>query len=106
MFILGGLCFICIGLINKWISWKTPLWKQSLIGAAIITLLEFLTGCIVNILLEWNIWDYSKVQFNLLGQICLPFFALWIIIATIAIILDDYLRYWIFKEEKPRYVLF
>ena len=42
MFILGGVCFICLGLINEIISWKTPLWKQMAIGACIITVLEFI----------------------------------------------------------------
>ena len=43
MFILGGLCFIYLGLINEVLSWKMLLWKQILIGAAGITLLEFVT---------------------------------------------------------------
>ena len=44
MFILGGLCFIYLGLINEVLPWEMPLWKQILIGAAGITVLEFLTG--------------------------------------------------------------
>ena len=54
MFVLGGLCFVLIGLINELIPWCMPLWKQALIGAVIITGLELLTGCIVNLWLGWN----------------------------------------------------
>lgn len=101
MFILGGICFICMGLINEVLSWETPLWKQALIGGAITTLLEFITGCIVNLWLGWNVWNYTK--FDILGQVCLPFFFIWCVLSIVGIILDDYIRYWFFKEEKPQY---
>ena len=41
MFILGGLCFIYLGLFNEVLRWDTPLWQQILIGAVGITALEF-----------------------------------------------------------------
>ena len=103
MFVLGGICFVFLGRINELISWNMPLWQQALIGTAIITGLEFITGCIVNLWLGWNVWDYSNVPFNVLGQICLPYILLWIPISLTGIFLDDYLRHWIFKEEKPHY---
>ena len=103
MFILGMICFILLGLILQILPWKTPIELQALIGSVIITVLEFITGCIVNLWLGWNVWDYSDMPFNLLGQICLPFCLLWLVISTDAIIIDDYCRYYIFKEEKPHY---
>lgn len=106
MFILGGICFSLMGRINEVIPWNMPLWKQVLIGTMIVTCLEFVTGCIVNLWLGWNVWDYSNVPFNILGQICIPYMLLWIPISLVGIILDDYLRYWLFKEEKPHYKMF
>lgn len=106
MFILGGLCFVLIGAINDEFSWDMSLVKQSLIGTGIVTLLEFATGIIVNLKLGLNVWDYSNMPFNLLGQVCLQFVLAWIPLSCVAIILDDYLRYWLFKEEKPHYTLF
>ncbi len=103
MFLLGGLCFICLGLINELISWDMPLWQQVIIGACIVTALEFLTGCIVNLWLGWDIWDYSALPGNVLGQICPQFFVLWMPVALAAIVLDDWLRYWWFREERPHY---
>lgn len=103
MFALGGLCFVCLGRINEVIPWCMPLWQQVLIGTVIITVLEFLTGCIVNLWLGWNVWDYSNVPLNVFGQICLPYILLWAPISLAGIILDDYLRYWLFKEERPHY---
>ena len=106
MAILGGICFIACGLLNELLSWDTSLLLQGLIGSGIITVLEFLTGVLVNIVLHLNVWDYSNMPLNVLGQICLPFSLLWVIIAIGAIILDDYIRYCFFDEEKPRYKLF
>lgn len=106
MGVLGGICFICLGLINEILSWETPLVLQMFIGSTIITILEFITGCIVNLWLGWNIWDYSNLPLNLLGQICLPFSILWYFISAIGIVIDDYIRYIYFDEEYPRYKLF
>lgn len=106
MFLLGGLCFLVIGQINEGLSWDMPLWKQGLAGAVVITAVEFLTGCVVNLWLGWQVWNYSDMPWNLLGQVCLPFSLLWIVAGMAAVVLDDYLRYWLFGEEKPHYRVF
>lgn len=106
MFVLGGICFVCLGLINELIPWCMPLWKQMLIGTLIITTLEFVTGCIVNLWLGWAVWDYTNVPGNLLGQICAPYILLWMPISVLGIVVDDYLRFWLFGEERPHYCLF
>lgn len=103
MFLVSAFAFISIGLINEFIRWDMELWKQMLIGSGIVTILEFVSGYILNIKLDWHIWDYSNVPFNILGQICLPFSIVWFFISLIAIVADDYLRYWLFDEEKPHY---
>ncbi len=103
MFAVSAVSFILIGLINEFISWDMELWKQMLIGSGIVTILEFISGYILNIKLGWHIWNYSNVPFNILGQICLPFSIVWFFISLIAIVADDYLRYWLFDEEKPHY---
>ena len=105
MFVLGGICFFLIGCVNEVIPWCVPLWKQAVIGAGIITSLEFLTGLVVNRLLGWNVWDYSGTPLNVLGQICVPYMLLWIPVAVAAIVTDDYLRYWMFGEERPHYCI-
>lgn len=104
MFLLGGLCFILVGMINEF--FKLPLTKQMLISTVIITVAEFVCGCIVNLWLGWGIWDYSELPMNILGQICLPYSILWFFLSVIAVLLDDYLRHWLFGEEKPKYKLF
>lgn len=103
MFIVGAICFLILGGINEFYSWEMPLWKQCIISALIITSIEFVSGCIINLGLGWNVWDYSNVPFNVFGQICLPYTLLWIPVSLIGIVADDYLRYWLFNEEKPQY---
>lgn len=105
MLICGGVCFVLIGAINEFIPWTMKLWKQMLIGSCIVTIVEFITGLIVNVWLGLDVWDYSNVWGNVLGQICLPFSIIWFFISLLAIVADDYLRYWLFGEEKPRYYL-
>jgi len=104
MFMLGGICFILVGLINEIsITSNMPLIIQQFIAAIIITSLELVFGLVFNIWLGLNIWDYSSLRFNFMGQICLMFSILWFFLSLPAILLDDYLRYWIFGEEKPEY---
>lgn len=105
MAIVGGICFILCGLLNEIFSWKSAIWYQMLVCSLIITAVEFVSGVILNICLGLEIWDYSNVPFNVLGQICLPFTVLWFFLSAAAIILDDYLRYWFFGEEKPHYII-
>lgn len=103
MFIVGGLAFLIIGGINEFFD--IPLLVQSFVGMVVVVLIEFISGCILNIWLGLHIWDYSDMPFNILGQICLPFAAAWFVLAAIAVIVDDYCRLIFFKEETPRYQL-
>ena len=77
--------------------------KSLLIGAGIVTILELIVGIVVNVWLGLEVWDYSNLPFNFMGQICLPFSFAWTLLSGVAIVVDDYLRYWLFGEEKPHY---
>ena len=105
MGICGGLAFIIIGCLNDVIPWSMSLIKQCLIGGiCIVTPLEFSFGELFN--RTYEIWDYRAISLNFDGQICVPFTILWCFVSLVAIILDDYLRYYIFNEEKRHYKLF
>ena len=103
MFAVGGICFVLIGLLNEGMSWDLCIEKQVGLGLASVLIVEFISGCILNLWLGLGIWDYSNLPFNLLGQICLPFALLWIPLIIIAILLDDSIRYTFFDEQKPKY---
>ena len=105
MGVLAGLIFISIGLLNEIWSWDTSIILQILTGTVIATIGEFITGCIVNLWLGWDVWDYSDMWGNILGQICPAFIAIWIPISLLSIVVDDMIRWVFFNEEKPRYKL-
>lgn len=106
MAVLGGLLFLLIGGINNWIPWDMPLCLQAIIGSLLVTGAELIAGVVLNIWLGFGIWDYSGMPFNILGQICPQFTAAWAGLSIVAIVLDDYIRYWLFGERKPKYKLF
>lgn len=105
MLLLAGIVFIILGLLNEIWDWNDSLVKQVIVGTTIATVLEFITGCIVNLWLGWNVWDYTGIPGNILGQVCLPFIILWAIISLVAIVIDDVIRWKFFGEEEPRYKL-
>ena len=105
MFLLGAICGIIIGKLNDKAPWNIPIWLQMIIGGLIVTVLEFIWGYVLNIKLGLGLWDYSNMWGNFMGQICPLFSLAWCLISGVAIVLDDYLKYWFFDEEKPRYNL-
>jgi uncharacterized membrane protein len=104
MFFVGGACFVLNGLMNEFrFSWSTPLLLQGLIAAVVVLAVEFVAGVILNLWLRLDVWDYSTLPWNLAGQICLYYAGAWYGLSIVGVVLDDYLRYWFFEEEKPRY---
>ena len=103
-----GILAFCIGLLigslNKIFPWKIPLVVQAFYGACIATTGEYLFGILFN--RDYSIWSYLDQPFNFQGQICLLFFFIWFGLSFVVIILDDYLKYWLFNEDKPKYKFF
>jgi len=64
---------------------------------------EAITGLIVNIILNLNIWHYNVLAF-FFGQCSVPFALIWYVLAGVCIILDDLIRWKWFGEEKPHYI--
>ncbi len=105
MAIVGGICGYCVGELDEYIPWEMPFILQCMLGAVVITIVEFFSGCIINLGLGWNVWDYSELPGNVLGQICPQFFGLWVILCIIWIPLYDCIDYLLFNGEKPHYYL-
>lgn len=76
MFILGGMCFYALYNLFAVLGTASVLIKAAL-GGALITGAEFVAGYIVNIRLHWNVWSYSYLPHNFMGQICLSYSLLW-----------------------------
>ena len=91
MLLAGGICFsiyykLCEDAKNM------PFFIKWGMGALLITAVELIFGTIVNVWLNWGVWDYSSMPFHFYGQICLPFFALWFFLCIPLTKLCDVLR--------------
>jgi len=95
-----------IGLINEVLPWELGFVWQCLIAAGVITLVELIAGYVVNIRLGWGVWDYSHLPGNFMGQVCLLYSLLWVLLSGVGICLDDWLRYFLYGEDRPKYKLF
>lgn len=76
MFFAGGIILISCIYFER-MHRDVPLLLKCLFGAVLITVVEFLFGVVFNLLLHMQVWDYSNMPLNLLGQICLPFTLIW-----------------------------
>ncbi|MBE6647959.1 MAG: hypothetical protein E7614_00380 [Ruminococcaceae bacterium] len=108
MFFAGGLSLAFIDFIcnNCSIFKNKKIFIKAIIGGLIITSIELIIGVVFNMIFKMNVWDYSSVPLNLLGQICLPFTALWIILSFPALLICNLMerifKYPIFKNNKPK----
>lgn len=103
MSIIGGFMGVILGKLNEieFISSKFNLFFQSLLGACIITLIELVSGIILNVICKFNIWDYSNYPFNFMGQIALFRSVLWFFICPLAFWFDDLVRSLLYGEGEP-----
>ena len=90
MFLVGGSCFRVIGSIRRHFP-KLRLIPQCALCSASITLIEFLSGCLINKKLGLQVWDYSHLPLNIFGQVCLPFSLLWGGVSILALKADTLL---------------
>lgn len=91
MVLTGGAVFTAIYLINLKMTSESII-PRCFVGCIIITAAEFTVGCIVNLALKMNVWDYSAEKFNVLGQICPLFSCGWFLICIPATLLAFSLR--------------
>ena len=80
-----------------------PLIAAAAMGAVIVTFYEFFVGVVVNLRLGWDVWDYSAQPFNLFGQICLMFSALWFLLSIPAAWLCEAFRRRLDGETRELY---
>lgn len=99
MFFLGGCAFYCISKINDRFPEKTVSAKKCILGTFAILLLEFVSGCALNIWLSMGIWDYTHLPMNIMGQVCLPFAIAWYGLTAIAFTMDRFIKHKIFHRK-------
>ncbi len=98
MFLVGGICFLLIGLIPRLLP-SVPELMQAVLGACAVTATELISGLIINDALKLHVWDYSAMPYNFLGQVCMSYFFLWIIVSWMALELHRLLRWKLFGDK-------
>lgn len=88
---LAGIIFICAGLLDESERPLPFLWQVA-IGTVIATVLEFVAGLILNVCLNLQVWDYSNMPGNLMGQICPQFTIAWAFLMVISINLENFMH--------------
>ncbi len=91
MIITGGSAFLCLYILNEKLP-NMSIFIKALLGAIIITVLEFTVGIVVNKIFNLNIWDYSSMPANIMGIISLPFSICWYVISFISMMLFNVIR--------------
>ncbi len=82
MFLVGGACFELIGYIARRV--RAPLVVKCGLCTLVITAVELISGCIVNLWLQLAVWDYSRMRFNIKGQVCLLYSSFWMLLSLAA----------------------
>ena len=110
MFVLTGfLGVFCVDSINNTLSFDCDYIVQILISTILCTIGEGISGIILNVWLQLNVWDYSKMAFGtfFFGQCNVLFCFAWMLIISIIIFYCDAYNYYILKIEPcPYYVIF
>lgn len=91
MMLAGGICFILFSVIAEKLRGQRLLYKAILCALA-VTAVEFIFGIVFNIILRMQVWDYSGVPLNFLGQICLLYTVIWGILGLVFVPLADFLN--------------
>ena len=110
MFVLAGfLGVFCIDSINNTLSFDCDYIVQIIISTILCTIGEGISGIILNVWLQLNVWEYSKMAFGtfFFGQCNVLFCFAWMLIISIIIFYCDAYNYYILKIEPcPYYIIF
>ncbi len=88
MALAGGISFLGLSKISKILK-KSNLFIKALVGCGFITTLEYIFGIIFNVILKRKIWDYSRMPFNISGQVCALYSFFWLILSFLFIPISD-----------------
>ncbi len=86
MALTGGACLLAFYWYTREAK-STPLLVKAAAGAWIVTIFEFCVGMVVNVWLDWHVWDYSRESGNLMGQICPLFSFAWFLLCLGVLVL-------------------
>lgn len=88
-FLNGPICpiygFGVLSVILLLSNYKDDIINLYCMSVIVVTLLEWITGIVLEKLFHHRWWDYSNVPFNIQGHICLPFSLAWGVACVVVI---------------------
>lgn len=102
MFLTAFVLSQIVGSLNSCYSWNLAVSSQCLISTVVITTGEFIVGILLR---NFGIivWDYSLLPYSFMGVICILYTNIWFLLSLPTILLDDFLRWKLFKEPIQKY---
>lgn len=91
MLLAGGLCLVSVNGLDEALP-RLADWPKAWLCGLLITGYEFALGLLFNCWWRQDIWDYSELPYNFLGQICLQYSLLWVLISRLLLGLVRWLR--------------
>lgn len=91
MVLAGGICFVMFAKIAETWRHRSLAFKATLCALG-VTAVEFVFGVVFNLILHKNVWDYSDVPLNIMGQVCPLYTVLWGILALGFVPLSEKIR--------------
>ena len=73
------------------------------VSAVLVTIIEGITGYLMDKMFHHKWWDYSNQPLQLFGQVCIPFLILFSGLCALGILMSGYLLHWLYGEEKPHF---
>lgn len=99
MAIVGGLSLLGIINLNLYLK-KKDIILRTFSSTVLVTIIELIAGLIINKWACLKVWDYSHLQYNVCGQICLKYSIYWMILCFAVILIFDV--YFLIKEYYNR----
>lgn len=99
MGLLGGAAMCLIHRLNSVDDSPFSLLLKMIVSALCITVAELFTGLVLNVKLGLAIWNYSRLPYNLYGQICPAFSLIWFSLSGIGMLFDNLVVRFIFRRS-------
>lgn len=106
-FIIGGICFIVITEIDASYDKEDPLLTRMVAGTMVSVFIETIVLLAKVLLVQpTNIMYIFNMSISYIVILCIQCITMWFILSLIAIVFDDYVRYYLFYEDEPEYKFF
>ena len=101
MALVGGIALLAIIDTNLILKQKNIILRV-FTATIMVTIIEFISGIIINKWCELKVWDYTNCEFNLYGQICLKFSFYWAILCLAVILFVESILFIYTKTNKNK----